>query len=114
MTSIFLSILLVVFLNININILDKKTKCKGDNRNLSTKYYLIFYFLNIFCYLFLNKIREKRKINYYKYYIDFYEKNKSFFKLMSRYPSISENILNYDDKTHKKIIRYLKIKNIKN
>jgi len=98
-------VIVVFILIINIHILDEKTKYKDDDRDLSIKYYILFYIFNIFCYLFLNVIREKRKINYYKYYIKCFDDNRIYFEL-----SFS---LEIEIKKRNKIIRYLKIKQLK-
>lgn len=112
--QIILMCLIILCLPKICKILDKKTRCKDDTRKISIKYDALFWFVNIFCFLFLNIIREKRKIDFYNFYVKFYEENEKYFAVIARYPSVSETILNYDKKTHKKIIRYLKIKNLKN
>jgi len=113
MINIFLTLFYVIFAITITNILDKKTKDKEDIRGLSIMYYLIFYYFNVLCFLFLKKIREKRKINYYKYYIKKYEENKSYFDIIAKYPEMKEFFMNYNIKKHNEIIRYLKLKKLK-
>lgn len=85
-----------------INNLDKKTRYKEDKSiGLDVKYSLLFLFCNIFCYLFVNKIREKRKINYFRKNINHY----LFFEKIGYLTDEEKSKL-------LKIRRYLKIKNI--
>ena len=114
MHQLITSILFIIFAVINVHALDKKTKYKDDNRGLSIKYYLIFYFTNIFCYLFLKKIREKRKLDYYIYYSNYYKKYKKALDILTKYSIVDDcNAINYNEKTYKKIVRYLKISKLK-
>ena len=108
--SFLVGVMITFILIINIHLLDEKTKYKDDDRNLSIKYNIIFYIFNILCYLFLNKIREKRKIDYYKYFIKCFDDNIIYFKL-SYDPKISLEIA---IKKRNEIIRYLKLKKLKN
>ena len=90
------------------NILDKKTRYKNDKffigKNIDIKYILMFMFINVFCFLFLDKIRESRKISYYKDRVSNFEQN---------------HMLKYDYATSKyyneyvKMKRYLKMKRLK-
>lgn len=90
--------------------LDKKTRCEGDKTiGLDLKYILLFLFCNVFCFLFINKIKEKRKIEHYKNLIDYY-------KVLNDYHenSIYYGMKNDTELTTKilKMKRYLKLKNI--
>jgi len=86
-------------------ILDKKTKPKGNDGLIETKYNVLFCFVNIFCFLFLNKIREKRKINFYKNRILHYDQN--FIKIFGFESLSPDGKLDYN-----RMKRYLKLKKI--
>ena len=106
MTTI-ISIIYMLGLLFIPKILIEKTKPKNDGynsiiiQNDYIKYQFIFMMLNFFCFLFLNKIRENRKIDHYKNvieYLDFYG---------------FENISYNDKLEYIKMSRYIKLKNLK-
>lgn len=101
---IITSLLLSVFF---MNILDKKTRCVDDKSiGLDIKYVILFLFCNIFCFLFINKIKEKRKIEHFKQMIRYYERIYSYTDLyqLAIDKEINNRVL--------KMKRYLKLKNI--
>lgn len=52
---------------LSIKILDKLTKYNGDNiTHLSDKHFNQFFYFNIFCLLYLNRIRTQRRIEYHE------------------------------------------------
>ena len=87
------------------SILDKKTRT-GAWDFYGVNYSLLFCFANIFCFLFLNKIRECRKIKYYKDRISHYEQ---CFILPFGFEYLSEN----RKKEYLNMKRYLKLKKLK-
>lgn len=111
--SIFLAIYSYVLTNILLgsifmNILDKKTRYVDDKSiGLDIKYILLFLFCNIFCFLFINKIKEKRKIEHFKQMIRYYERIYSYTDLFKL--AIDKEIQN----RVLKMKRFLKLKNIK-
>jgi len=71
-----------------------------DVQNSHIKYLIIFMIFNFFCFLFINKIREIRKIDYYKKairFLDFYD---------------FENMKDDRKKDYIRMNRYLKLKKI--
>lgn len=92
------------YFNYIIYILDKKTKYR-DDVGMKIKYLFIFTFGGIFCLLFLDEIKEQRKIDYFKYAVLYRsEKIKKFGEEL-----YDSDVLN----EHNNMKRYLKIKNIK-
>lgn len=96
---------LIGFLYFNtINyVLNKKTQY--NNCELTTKYCLIFTIFGLFCFLFIDKIKEKRKIECFEILVKDYEKF-----------GIDDNDI-FDDENREEYLnmkRYLKLKKIKN
>jgi len=88
------------------NILDRKTKPKEDKGwFLETKYNILFCLVNIFCFFFLDKIREHRKTDWYKDRILMYDQN---FVRMLGFESLSSK----SKSEYLKMKRYLKIKKL--
>lgn len=87
-----------------VYVLDKKTKYK-DDMGMKIKYLFMFMYGGVFCLFFIDKIKEKRKIDYFKYVVLYRnEKIKRF----------GEEI--YDNDTlneHNNMKRYLKLKKVK-
>lgn len=99
------SYILIYFLlnTLSIVLLDKITRYHEDKSAINGwSLFFIFLFFGIFCFLFLNKIREKRKIEHFKNMIYFYEHFQS-------------HTFQYDVDAQSKVLkmkRYLKIKNV--
>ena len=88
------------------HILIEKTKPNEiETDDCKTKYIVLFCVFNIFCFLFLNKIREYRKIDYYKSIVLYYTQYKKSFGTTS----LSEE----NEKEYIKMKRYLKLKKLK-
>lgn len=99
----YIIIFFLVTLIINFTIveyLDRKTKFDENDSHFRA----IFIFLGIFCFPFLNYIRKKRKIRFYKNklnYIYFIKK----MNIYTEYPIYKEESENYD----KEIIKIKRI-----
>jgi len=91
---------------ISPNIIATKTKPKDSNYiYCSNKFIILFCIANIFCFLFLNKIREHRKIEHYKFRIKRYNTLKNLYDDYFLDDEYESEI--------KKIERYLKLKKLK-
>lgn len=92
------------YFNYIIYILDKKTKYR-DDVGMKIKYLFIFIFGGFFCLFFLDKIKEQRKIDYFKYAVLYRDE-----KIKRLGESIyNDEILN----EHNNMKIYLKIKKVK-
>jgi len=112
--QIILFMILIAIIYKIVLVLDEKTKFPDDHRKISFKYSIFFYIFNAFCFLFLNTIRENRKNDYYKYYVKYYKKYKKSLDFLTKYSIYDDcNAINYNIKTYNKILRYLKIKQLK-
>jgi len=132
--NIFFGFAFLISVNsIFVDNLDRITGYNGKNDIFDTKYRLIFVFLGIFCYLFLNTIRHNRKIYYYKsrlyhinmvkkmmgdFYLDESDTKKevkkinrilSLNKLRKRKIGIKINFLSLTDLFFSRIVYYRKI-----
>ena len=94
-----------IFFQIIGNILDKKTKYETDYGNTKLKYVLLFTTFNIFCFLFIDKIKENRKIDYMK------DKVYADEKLIQNYGEDMLSEKEYQEHLHKK--RYISINKMK-
>lgn len=92
--------------NIFMNKLDKKTRCKGDNI-ISGKWRWIFFIFNFWCYLFIDKIKEKRKIEFMERRIIMYDRMIKDWTFDTELLTLTEK----EDLRNMKL--YLKIKKIK-
>lgn len=88
------------------DILNNKTKPKNEKYLTEPKYILLFMFVNVLCFLFLDKIRECRKINHYKNRVLNFEQN--FIDIFGL-----DYLTNESKKEYLKMCRYLKMKKIK-
>ena len=87
-------------------ILDEKTKPKNNkSRIIETKYNLLFCFANVFCFLFLDKIRKSRKVTLYKNRILNYDQ--CFVRTFG-----FEQLSNESKSDYLKMKRYLKLKEL--
>lgn len=93
--------------------LDKKTKFISNNTFDVNKYYILdphfkflFLFGGIFCYLFLNIIRKRRKIYFYKSKLKFLNQLKKFETLIDME---NENLNNEILKVNRKL-KLIKLK----
>ena len=92
--------------NITMNKLDKKTLYKGDNI-ISGKWRWIFFTFNFWCYLFIDKIKEKRKIEYF-------ERRTLMYENMIKSWTFDTDILTHSEKEDLRNMKlYLKINKIK-
>jgi len=106
MTTVLLFLLYSIWFFTLPDLLYEITKPTVEKYNTNeNKYIILFYIANVFCFLFLNKIRENRKINYYKDRIKIHEQ---LLELKNGY-YIPEKYNN----EYIRIKRYLKLKKIK-
>lgn len=102
-----LYIQIIIFGLIFIEKLDRKTKGKGDNI-ISTKWRLCFFVFNWICYFFLDKIKEKRKIEFMERKILIYE------RMRDSWSFFGNDILTLEENNELiNMKRYLKINKIK-